>query len=57
MTKKKTEEKVEEVVEEKAPATSSKKEYKALIEAYAEQNPEKYAGKKDALAKKLDSMK
>ena len=33
------------------------KEFKAIIEAYKEQNPVKYAMKKDALEAKLKSLK
>ena len=37
-------------------SSEQKKRFKALIEAYKEQNPDKYAKKKDALEAKLNSL-
>jgi len=53
MPKKKEETPIEEVVLE----SEEKKAYRELIERYAEQNPVKYAQKKEALEAKLNAMK
>ena len=47
----------EEIREEVGPDSPAKEAFRLLIERYKEQNPVKYALKKEALEKKLNSIK
>jgi len=44
------------VQEAPKPESEAKKNYRALIEAYAKQNPVKFEGKKAAMYRKLEAM-
>lgn len=50
-------EEVEEVEEEYYPESEAKQVFRELIAKYKEQNPVKYAQKKEALERKLNAMK